>query len=135
MLHRPTSVPLPRQRVSPAGLATTGVLHIALVWLLLQYAPVQQAVRYVIYQAVRPASPPPPTSSASISHAITLPATPGTPGDPLSVFTLRPESSIPLQTTDTLPELQPRPPARTAPAPQNGRSPRRRRRACAANRS
>ena len=103
MLHRPNSVPLPRQRLSPAGVAASGVLHIALVWLLLQYAPVQQAVRYVVVQAIRPASPPVPVAPPP-SRAITVPAAPGTPGDPLSVFSLRPESSMPLRTTDTLPE-------------------------------
>ena len=103
MLDRPTPLKLPRQRLSPAGLAASGVLHIALLWMLLQYAPVQQAVRYVVYQAVRPSSTP-PVSSSSTSRAITPPAAPGTPGDPLSVFSLRPESSLPMQTTDTLPD-------------------------------
>jgi len=44
MLARPNPLQLPRQRLSPTGLAASGVLHIALVWLLLQVAPVQQAV-------------------------------------------------------------------------------------------
>jgi hypothetical protein len=103
MLSKPNSVRLPRDRVSPGGIAASGLLHIALLWLLLQYAPVQQAVRYVVVQALRPASPPAPATPAP-SRAITLPATPGTPGDPLSVFTMRPESSVPLQATDTLPD-------------------------------
>ena len=54
MLQRPTPVTLPRQRMSPQALAASGVLHVALAWMLLQYAPVQQAVRYVVYQAIRP---------------------------------------------------------------------------------
>ena len=41
MLDRPTPLKLPRQRLSPAGLAASGVLHVALLWMLLQYAPVQ----------------------------------------------------------------------------------------------
>ncbi|MDB5897381.1 MAG: hypothetical protein JWP41_983, partial [Ramlibacter sp.] len=108
MLYRPIALPLPRQRMSPTALATSGALHVALVWLLLQYTPAQQAVRYVVYQAVRPFSASAPSANSS-SRAITLPARRGEPGDPLSVFTQRPESSIPLQATDTLPDLtQPR---------------------------
>src|SRR4051812_16605506 len=124
MLYRPIALPLPRQRLSPTALATSGALHVALVWLLLQYTPVQQAVRYVVYQAVRPFSATSPAAnSSSTSRAITLPARRGEPGDPLSVFTQRPESSIPLQATDTLPDLaqprkrQPRRPRREAPLP------------------
>src|SRR3569623_754034 len=97
MLAKPTSVPLPRQRLSPAGAAASGVLHIALIWLLLQYAPVQQAVRYVMVQAIRPAAPSRAPAPPPVSFVNTLPAAPGTPGDPLSVFTLRPESSMPLK--------------------------------------
>ena len=109
MLARPTPLQLPRQRFSPAGFAASGVLHIALIWMLLQYAPVQQAVRYVVYQAVRPFNAPAP--SANASRAITPPAAPGTAGDPLSVFSQRPESSLPVQVTNTLPETlqQPQP--------------------------
>ena len=102
MLDRPTPLKLPRQRLSPAGLAVSGALHIALVWMLLQYTPVQQAVRYVVYQAVRPFNA--PATAPPASRAITPPAAPGTPGDPFSVFSRRPESSVPLQVTDTLPD-------------------------------
>ncbi|HEY0823211.1 MAG TPA: hypothetical protein VGD76_05435, partial [Ramlibacter sp.] len=122
MLDRPTPPKLQRQRMSPEGLAATGVLHVALIWMLLQYTPVQQAVRYVVYQAVRPFQAP-AASSSSASRAITPPAAPGTPGDPLSVFTLRPESSLPLQATDTLPDTlrvpkrKPRRERRETPAP------------------
>ena len=63
MLQRPNPRTLPRQRMSPAAMAATGALHVALVWLLLQQAPVQEAVRYVVYQTVRPAQPPPAASS------------------------------------------------------------------------
>src|SRR3954469_10533143 len=128
MLHRPISVPLPRQRLSPAGVAASGVLHIGLLWLLLQYAPVQQAVRYVVVQALRPGAPPVPASPPP-SRAITLPASPGTAGDPLSVFTLRPESSMPLRTTDTLPDTlkqekpRPRRQRRETPRPQPDAAP------------
>src|SRR4051812_774921 len=124
MLYRPTPRALPRQRLSPPALTATGALHVALLWLLLQYAPVQQAVRYVVYQAVRPAPVPPAAASNSNStaparsRAIPLPATRGTPGDDQSLFTLRPESSLPVQATDTLPELAP-------PKPQKTRRPRR----------
>src|SRR3954451_25473354 len=112
MLAKPNSVLLPPQRPSPAGMAASGLLHIALLWLLLQYAPVQQAVRYVVVQALRPAPAPARAAPAAppVSRAITVPAAPGTPADPLSVFTLRPESNLPMRTTDTLPELQPRKP-------------------------
>src|SRR5215208_7124795 len=57
MLHRPTHPSLPRQRMSPAAMVTSGALHVALVWLLLQHAPLQQAIRYVVYQYVKPVSP------------------------------------------------------------------------------
>src|SRR5262245_6309271 len=100
MLQRPTTVPLARQRMSPAGFTASGLLHIALLWLLLQYAPVQQAVRYVVVQAIRPASPPAPAAPAATtttSRAITPPASPGAPGDPASVFSARPESSVPME--------------------------------------
>ncbi len=39
---------LPRQRLSRPALVTTGLLHLALLWLVLQSAPVQQAVRRVV---------------------------------------------------------------------------------------
>ncbi|HET8746472.1 MAG TPA: hypothetical protein VFM98_12765, partial [Ramlibacter sp.] len=86
MLQRPTPVKLPRQRMSPQAAAATGVLHVALAWMLLQVAPVQQAVRRVVYQAVQPAAAPAaaPGPAAAPSHAITLPAERGTRGDPLS---------------------------------------------------
>ena len=63
MLDRPNILALPRQRPSPTAMAATGALHIALAWLLLQQAPVQQAVRYVVTQVVRPESANPPPAA------------------------------------------------------------------------
>ena len=48
MLYRPNLPPLPPQRSSPGALVTAGAIHVALLWLLLQYSPVQQAIRYVM---------------------------------------------------------------------------------------
>src|SRR6478735_9473576 len=88
MLDRPNILALPRQRPSPAAMATSGALHIALAWLLLQYTPVQQAVRYVVTQVVRPQSANPPSASTSSaapspppSRAITLPGPRGSSAD------------------------------------------------------
>jgi hypothetical protein len=123
MLARPNPLQLPRQRLSPTGLAASGVLHIALVWLLLQVAPVQQAVRYVVVQAVRPFNAPAPPPAAPVSRAITPPAALGSAGEPPAVFTQRPESSVPIQATDTLPDTlqqprrKPRRERRQLPAP------------------
>ena len=106
MLYRPTPVPLPRQRMSPAALATTGALHIALVWLLMQHTPVQQAVRYVVYQVVRPQSAPATSSSSasanSSSRAITMPSRRGEAFDPPEIFSNTPQSSVPMQVTNQL---------------------------------
>ena len=65
MLNRPTPQTLPRQRMSPPALATSAVIHIALLWLLIQYSPIESAIRYVVYQYVQPISP-----SATNSRAI-----------------------------------------------------------------
>ncbi|MDB5749784.1 MAG: hypothetical protein JWP65_205, partial [Ramlibacter sp.] len=120
MLDRPTSRALPRQRMSPAALAATGALHVALVWLLLQHTPLQQVVRSVVWQTVRPAQPPPAstasansTRSAS-SRAISPGAGRGAAADEPPLLATRPESSLPLETTLQLPDtLQPaRPKAR-----------------------
>src|SRR5215217_4203353 len=102
MLDRPTSLPLPRQRLSPAGLATSGALHIALAWLLLQYTPVQQAVRYVVTQVSRPESANAPTSSSAAtaspppSRAITLTGPRGGAAESPDLFSNTPQSSLPM---------------------------------------
>ena len=49
MLYRPTHAALPPQRMSPTALATAGAIHVALLWLLLQYSPLQQAIRHLVY--------------------------------------------------------------------------------------
>ncbi|MBE7367742.1 hypothetical protein IM787_09205, partial [Ramlibacter sp. HM2] len=129
MLHRPNPASLPRQRMSPAALAGSGLLHIGLVWLLLQYTPVQEAVRYVVYQATRPsptapsatATAPPPSAASPSSRAITPPSALGEPADPPAVFSMRPDSSVPLQTTDVLPEVDP--PRQPRPRRQRRESP------------
>src|SRR5512133_886120 len=107
MLYRPTpAANLPRQRMSPAALATASALHLALIWLLLQYSPLQQAIRYVVYQYVQPISP---TAPPAPSRAITLRAPAATQPADSSVFSKTPESSVPLKTTTQLPEtLQPK---------------------------
>ncbi len=103
MLYRPTHADLPRQRMSPTALATAGALHVALLWLLLQYSPLQQAVRYVVYQYVQPISPAP--APAVSSRAITIrPPVTASPPDSAAVFSRTPESSVPLKTTTQLPD-------------------------------
>ena len=57
MLYRPATPPFPRERMSPAALATTTAIHAGLIWLLLQYSPLVPTIRYVVYQYVRPISP------------------------------------------------------------------------------
>ncbi|WP_199236671.1 hypothetical protein, partial [Ramlibacter sp. WS9] len=104
MLYRPTSTALPRQPMSPGALVTATAVHVALLWLLLQYSPLQQAVRYVVTQYVQPVSPP-PTPPMAASRAITIrPPAITTPADNASVFSRTPESSVPLRTTTQLPD-------------------------------
>ncbi|MBE7942771.1 hypothetical protein IM725_19550, partial [Ramlibacter aquaticus] len=100
MLYRPTPPSLPPQRMSPAALATAGVLHAAVIWLLWKYSPIEPAVRYVVYQYVQPISP-----SPGASRAITLrPARPQASPDSQELFSRRVEPSVPLQATDQLPD-------------------------------
>ena len=106
MLYRPVIPPFPRQRMSPAGMATTTAIHVGLLWLLLQYSPLVPTVRYVVYQYVRPISP-----SANNSRAITVRPPNTSPSTDMSVFSNTPESSVPLKATRQLPEtLQTRQP-------------------------
>src|SRR6187549_3357935 len=107
MLYRPTSAALPRQPMSPGAFVTATAVHVALLWLLLQYSPLQQAVRYVVTQYVQPVSPPPtpPAPPTATSRAITIrPPAITTPADSASVFSRTPESSVPLRTTTQLPD-------------------------------
>ena len=102
MLHRPTLPSLPRQRMSPTALVTAGAIHVALLWLLLQYSPLQQAIRYVVYQYVKPISP---AAQPGSSRAITVrpPVTPHQ-AENAPVFSRTPETSVPLKTTTQLPD-------------------------------
>src|SRR5690242_15475988 len=107
MRYRPNPIPLPRQRKSPTAMATAIALHIAFVWLLLQHAPVQQVIRYVVVQATQPAAPPaattppPPPPPVPNTRAITTQRAP----IPIEqnteqpVFSRAPESTVPLQAT------------------------------------
>ena len=102
MLNRPSHPALPAQRMSPTAMVTAGAIHVALLWLLLQYSPVQEAIRYVVYQYIQPISP---NAATSGSRAITVRPPPAhlsteTP----SVFSRNLESSIPLKTTTQLPD-------------------------------
>src|SRR5437868_1696724 len=111
MLYRPATPPFPRERMSPAAMATTAALHVGLIWLLLQYSPLVPTIRYVVYQYVRPISP-----SANTSRAITLRAPNASPSTDLSVFSNNPDSSIPLKATRQLPDtLQAKEPAPVPP--------------------
>jgi len=119
MLYRPNPAALPRQRMSPSALATAGVLHVALLWALLQYTPVQQAIRQVVSYA-RPISPTPAPPVASRAITIRPPAI-TSPAESASVFSKTPESSVPLKTTTQLPDmLQSKTPV---PGPRNVESP------------
>jgi hypothetical protein len=102
MLHRPTPPSLARQRMSPTALVTAGAIHVALLWLLLQYSPLQQAIRYVVYQYVKPINP---TAQPGSSRAITVrpPVTPHQ-AENAPVFSKLPETSVPLKTTTQLPD-------------------------------
>jgi hypothetical protein len=102
MLHRPTLPTLPRQRMSPTALVTAGAIHLGLLWLLLQYSPLQQAIRYVVYQYVKPINP---TAQPASSRAITArpPITPDQ-AENAPVFSKVPETSVPLKTTTQLPD-------------------------------
>jgi outer membrane biosynthesis protein TonB len=102
MLYRPNLPPLPPQRSSPGALVTAGAIHVALLWLLLQYSPVQQAIRYVVYQYVQPISP---NANAPTSRAITVrPPVSNRAAEMPPVFSNTPESSVPLKTTTQLPD-------------------------------
>ncbi|MBC7601032.1 MAG: hypothetical protein H7255_00020, partial [Ramlibacter sp.] len=101
MLYRPTIPPFPQQRLSPTGMATAGAIHVALLWLLLQYSPIQQTIRYVVYQYVQPVSP----ASNNASRAITLrPPVVISNSESPTIFSKNVESSVPLKTTTTLPD-------------------------------
>src|SRR5690242_7698950 len=130
MLDRPNILALPRQKPSPAALAASGALHVALAWLLLQYTPVQQAVRYVVTQVVRPQSANPPATSPAAasspppSRAITLPGPRGSSAESPDLFSNTPQSSVPMQVTDQLPDtLKParKKRRRAQPAPEPAR--------------
>ena len=117
MLHRPSHPALPPQRMSPTAMVTAGAVHVALLWLLLQYSPVQEAIRYVVYQYVQPISPNAPTSGSRAITARPPPAHLST--ETPSVFSRSPESSVPLKTTTQLPDaVQARKPAEGPRTPQ-----------------
>ena len=103
MLYRLTYPPLPRSRPSPAAAVTAGALHVALVWALLQYEPVQQAVRYVVYHYVQPISPN-ASSAATASRAISPAPLVLKQARRMPVFSNTPESTVPLQATTQLPD-------------------------------
>ncbi|MEO5672228.1 MAG: hypothetical protein ABIR26_16190, partial [Ramlibacter sp.] len=96
--------------MSPPALLTAGAIHVALLWLLLQYSPLQQAIRQVVVQYVQAVSPAP--APAPESRAITVrPPAVAAPAQSNTVFSKAPESSVPLQTTTQLPDtLQARKP-------------------------
>jgi hypothetical protein len=101
MLYRPTLPSLPRQRMSPTAMVTAGALHVALLWLLLQHSPLQETIRYVVYQYVKPISP---NAQSGSSRAITVrPPVATHQADNAPVFSRTPESSVPLKTTTQLP--------------------------------
>src|SRR4051794_11659718 len=104
MLYRTSPPQLPRQRMSPTAMVTAGAIHVALIWLLLQYSPVQQAIRYVVYQYVQPINPnsnvaTPASRAITVRPSVSRPST-----ESPSVFSNTPESSVPLQTTTQLPD-------------------------------
>ena len=58
---------LPRGRPSAPALLVTGLVHLALIWALLQSPPVERAARQVVYQLLQPVPRPvirPPTPEA-----------------------------------------------------------------------
>src|SRR4051812_7634998 len=133
MLIRPKHPELTRQRLSPAGALTAGAVHVAILWLLLQQAPVQEAMRYAVNyvqpitpptpRAATPAPAPAPAPRADSSRAITVvPPVTLKSADQLTIFANTPESSMPVRTTTQLPKTvkapKPRPgPVARQPAP------------------
>ena len=100
MLYRPHPLQLPPQRPSPSALLAVGALHLALLWWVNQHWPLERAVRYVVYQYVRPISPPTPDAPAPApapSRAITPPALNLRATMDLPVFSQTPETSVPLK--------------------------------------
>ena len=107
MNFQPPALP-ERRRVSPPSLLVAVALHLALLWLLNQYWPVEQAIRYVVFQVV----PLPPRPDAPVqSRAITLSAPSSASASiseaqrELPALSRKVEKSTPVKNTRQLPDL------------------------------
>ncbi len=78
------------------------LMHLALLWALSRYLPVERMVRYVVYQYAQPLSP--MQDAASTSRAISPQGVSLRAAPELPLFSQAPPSTVPLQTTRTLPE-------------------------------